>query len=99
MPKAVDVDDADVVGADVLPYSDVADSPAAVQPGCDCRLVDIAVAVDTTENEATKKLDAVKCRDAKPRAAAMRRFLVIIIFNLFDSFCFNYPLFLKLIRQ
>lgn len=92
MPNAVDVDDADVVG---VPDPIVSDGPAAAQPDCDCRLVDIAVVVavvvvvDTTENEATKKLDNGKCRDAKPRAAAIRIFLVIIVLVLFGSFCFN----------
>ena len=70
----------DVVVVDVLPDSIVADDPAAAHPGCDCRLV--AFAVDITENEETKRLDDVKCRVTTLRAAAMRRFLVIIVFGI-----------------
>ena len=63
--------------ADAVPNSIGADCPAAVvvHPTCNGRLLPVAIA----ENELTKALDDVECRATTPRAAALQRFLVIIV--------------------
>jgi hypothetical protein len=73
MHRAVVVNDAAATGV-AVPDSIVVHSPGVVHPSCDCPWIVVA----STEKELTKPFEIVECRVAAPRAAALRRFLVIM---------------------
>jgi len=69
------MDKAVVVYGIVVPDSKIGDDPAFVDTGCRLAVAVIA----EKENERTNALDIVASNAVRPRATAMRKFLVIIV--------------------